>query len=239
MGFWKKMLPPLLWKPLNEIRKDHFPNRSVSYSGEGEDLILAKILHNVSRGFYIDIGCYHPKLNSNTYYFYRRGWNGINIDANPESIKIFNKLRPRDININIGIAENETELTYYIFNEPAVNTFSQALREEREKISWLKLLDSKKISVRPLAEVLDAAVVPPVIDFMDIDVEGLDMEVLRSNNWQKYAPRVILVEDQQTSVNSFEELETFQFLSAHGYSLLSKTFSTLIFVHRTFLKELV
>lgn len=236
MGIWKKILPSFLWEPLNEFRKDYFPNSSRSYSGEGEDLILSKIFNHKKNGFYIDIGCYHPKVNSNTYYFYKQGWSGINIDANPQSIEKFNTLRTRDININIGISEHSANLTYYMFNESAVNTFSKALFEERKKIPWLKFIGSKTVTVQPLADVLDGLNVPSSIDFMDIDVEGLDMEVLRSNNWEKYIPHVVMVEDQTTEVKSFEELETFRFLQARGYSLVSKTFSTMIFAHKDFLK---
>lgn len=238
MGVWKKILPSFLWEPLNEIRKDYFPNSSRSYAGEGEDIILSKIFGHKKNGFYIDIGCYHPKVNSNTYYFYKQGWNGINIDANPQSIKKFDTLRTRDINVNIGIAERSTELMYYMFNESAVNTFSQSLFEERKKISWLKHIGSQKIPVQPLSNVLERLNIPSVIDFMDIDVEGLDMEVLRSNDWKKYVPHVVMVEDQTTEVKSFEELETYQFLTARGYALVSKTFSTLIFAQKDFLKTI-
>jgi hypothetical protein len=72
-----------------------------SWSQEGEDLILARIFGDKPDGFYVDVGAHHPKRFSNTYYFYRRGWRGINIDAMPGSMLAFNRLRPSDINIEL------------------------------------------------------------------------------------------------------------------------------------------
>ena len=88
---------------------------NLSYSQECEDLVLKRIFEN-KIGFYVVVGAHHPKLFSNTYLFYKKGWKGINIDALPESMKLFNKMRPRDINIEIGVIEVEDELNYYVFN---------------------------------------------------------------------------------------------------------------------------
>jgi FkbM family methyltransferase len=236
MGFWKAFLPQVIWNPLNEFRRDYFPNCQKSYSGEGEDLILLKIFGRKLNGFYIDVGCYHPKINSNTYALYKIGWRGINIDANPQSIKKFEHFRKDDININMGIANQRNTMAYYTFNEPAVNTFSQTMFEERRSIPWLKYLGEKSIPVEPLREVLSRVDTPDTIDILDVDVEGFDMEVLISNDWSRYVPRVVLVEDQYLDVKSYEELETYKFLVPKGYSLLAKTLSTLIFIHRDHLQ---
>ncbi|HIB94217.1 MAG TPA: SAM-dependent methyltransferase, partial [Candidatus Lambdaproteobacteria bacterium] len=101
------------------------------FSQEGEDVILRRIFEDQKNGFYIDIGAHHPKRFSNTYYFYDRGWEGINIDATPGSMKIFQKFRPRDINLEIAISEKEQQLTYFMFNEPALNSFSKSLSDKR------------------------------------------------------------------------------------------------------------
>lgn len=236
MGFWKSLLPQVIWNPLNQIRMDYFPNVQKSYSGEGEDLILLKIFSGKSNGFYIDVGCYHPKINSNTYALYKKGWRGINIDANPQSINKFNVFRKDDININIGIANQRNTMVYYTFNEPAVNTLSKTMFEERKSLPWLKYLGQKSIPVEPLRDVLSQIDIPDTIDILDVDVEGYDMEVLKSNDWSRYVPLVILVEDQDLNVQSYEELETYRFLVPKGYSLLAKTLSTLIFIHRNHLQ---
>ena len=237
MGYWKNILPNKLWIPLENIRRDYFPNRMKSYSGEGEDLILAKLFDGKKNGFFIDVGCYHPKINSNTYYFYKKGWSGINIDANPESILKFNRFRKRDVNINAGISQSQNSLIYYQFSESAVNTFSKELCEERKKISWLKFIGSTEIKTISLAEVLKKQNIKTEINFLDIDVEGLDLEVLKSNDWDLFKPNVILVEDQNTKAKSFEELDIFKYLSQLNYKLVAKTFSTLIFAHNNFLNK--
>ena len=76
------------------------------YSQFGEDVVLRVLVGDLKKpGFYVDVGAYHPKHLSNTYYFYKKGWRGINIDPNPKSIKLFNLLRPSDINLNVAIAD--------------------------------------------------------------------------------------------------------------------------------------
>jgi len=78
------------------------------YSQFGEDAVLRVLVNSGERpGFYVDVGAYHPKHLSNTYFFYKKGWRGINIDPNPRSIKLFNLLRPTDINLNVAIANGE------------------------------------------------------------------------------------------------------------------------------------
>ena len=81
------------------FRKDPNMLPNICYSQNGEDLILNRFLENKKNGFYIDIGAHHPIRFSNTYLFYKKGWRGINIDAMPGSMDLFNKIRSRDINI--------------------------------------------------------------------------------------------------------------------------------------------
>ncbi|MCX2716544.1 hypothetical protein OQH61_02215 [Helicobacter sp. MIT 21-1697] len=103
----KKILPHkaqyllLYYKNLYITR---FQNKS--YAQQGEDLILQEMLNNIQYGFYVDVGAHHPFRFSNTYLFYQKGWKGINIDAMPNSMKLFSRFRPRDINIECGIALN-------------------------------------------------------------------------------------------------------------------------------------
>ena len=74
-----------------------------SYSQDGEDMVLRKIFKNQKMGFYVDIGAHHPKRFSNTHLLYKKGWKGINIDATPGSMKLFNQLCPRDTNLELGV----------------------------------------------------------------------------------------------------------------------------------------
>jgi FkbM family methyltransferase len=167
-----------------------------SWSQEGEDLILSRYFENKkTTGFFVDVGAHHPLRFSNTYKFYKRGWHGINIDAMPGSMDLFNSLRPRDINIEKAVSDSKQILTYYGFNEPALNGFSKEITKHRDGQANNKIIFTKDIETSTLEEILDEYMPKEVaIDFMSIDVEGLDFSVLRSNDFVKYRPMVILIE---------------------------------------------
>ena len=117
------------------------PNRC--YGQDGEDLILNRLLDGQMQGFYVDVGAHHPIRFSNTYLFYERGWTGINIDAMPGSMKKFRKLRPRDINVECGVASSSGKLTFHRFNEPALNTFDDVEAANKNKPPY-HLIDTVK-----------------------------------------------------------------------------------------------
>jgi len=228
MGFFKNLLPSFIFSPINEIKRDYFGQPKKTYAGEGEDLILEKLLSGQNKGFYVDVGCYHPIVGSNTHKFYKKGWTGVNIDPDPTTIKKFNKFRKGDINLNCGISEDGRALTYYSFKESAINSFSEEFYQDRLN-AGAEFLGKEMIKTITLKEVFDSYLNGQTIDFLDIDAEGLDVEVLKSNDWSKYKPRIILVEDQNMEANSFEDLDTFKFLSPLGYKLIAKTYSTAFF----------
>lgn len=203
-----------------------------SFSQDGEDMILRSMFDDMGgrdRGFYIDIGALHPFRFSNTAYYYEIGWNGINIEPTPTAIELFNQYRERDINLNIGIGEKNEELTFYCFDEPALNSFSRELSEDRNRNTGYNIIKTIPVKVYPLDEVLDKYLPQnQKIDFLSIDVEGLDMAVLRSNNWEKYRPEIILAEDI-IEITNLSVSEVYTFLTGQGYSLKAKTERTLIF----------
>lgn len=205
-----------------------------SYSQDGEDMILKSFYENKKgyKGFYVDVGAHHPVRYSNTYFFYNRGWKGINVEPTPTAIRPFKILRSRDINLNVGVGSKRDSLTFYCFNEPALNTFSEELAlEVDKKDNKYRITKRVKVEVLPLSEILKNHLPPGVkIDFMTVDVEGLDLEVLRSNDWNKYSPEYLMVEGHI----DFEELvkyDIYQFLTEKNYKLVAKTFRTLIFKH--------
>jgi len=128
----KLLLPERVYKKLAELKNAYIPTSLKSYSQEGEDLILLRIFEKKRIGFYVDVGAHHPFRFSNTYRFYLRGWRGINIDPMPGSMRLFNKFRKRDINLELAVGENEDTLIYYMFNEPALNTFDEGLAKTRD-----------------------------------------------------------------------------------------------------------
>ncbi|RZK27237.1 MAG: FkbM family methyltransferase [Flavobacterium sp.] len=203
--------------------------RNISYSQEGEDLILARIFGEKKNGRFVDVGAHHPKKYSNTYKFYLSGWRGINIDAMPGSMISFQKYRPEDINIEAGVACNKGELTYYIFNEPALNTFDKVEAGKKDGKNGYTILRKIKVNVLPLAEILDQYLAPTdPIDFLTIDVEGLDFEVIQSNNWNVYRPKVVLIEELR-NIQGENNNKISAFLVEKGYELIAKTYNTLIF----------
>jgi len=182
------------------------------------------------KGFFVDVGAHHPYRFSNTLHFYQKGWRGINIEPTPGAIKAFNTFRSKDINLNIGISDHQGKLTFYCFNEPALNGFSKELSEERNNTSKkYKIIKEVDVETYPLSDILDKYVpAGQKIDFLTIDVEGLDLMVLQSNNWDKYKPSYILVEDKIDFTN-LSDSEVYRYLDERGYKMVAKTLRTLFF----------
>ena len=216
------------------VTKDYFKYLNISFSQEGEDLFLKRYFGDQPNGFYIDIGAHHPKRFSNTFVFYQKGWSGINVDPLPNVMRLFRKERPRDINLELGISQMAGKLKYYMFNEPALNTFSADEANKKNGFRNYKIIDTKFIDTLPLSKVLtDYLPANQIIDFLTVDVEGLDLEVIRSNDWEKFRPRLVLVEDlKRGSLDEIQDNQVYLKMSEIGYALIGKTFNTLIFEDR-------
>lgn len=203
-----------------------------SYSQEGEDMIYRSCFENRKhyKGFYIDVGAHHPYRFSNTVHFYQNGWRGINIEPTPGALKLFNLFRRRDINLNIGIDSTPGILPFYCFNEPALNSFDKEISTTRAASnSKYKITNVINIKTMPLEQVL-ATHLPEgqTIDFLNIDAEGFDLEVLKSNNWNKYIPLFIMVETG-IDIQNLEGSEIYNYLSTRNYELVAKTNRTSFF----------
>lgn len=219
-----------------------------SYSQSGEDVVVDAILNRKKSGYYIDIGAYHPKVFSNTYMFYKRGWRGICVDANPTLGWMYKLVRPRDVFVNCGIADIPVRLAqkscsdptalrlrgplprdfvsmsapsyleYFVFDEEAANTFSVKQKEENVK-AGRKLLKMIPVPLMDINELLEKHVPKgKIIDLLSIDVEGMDGELLMSMNWKKYRPKVVIVEDKE--VRKFLEKLGYEMVGMTGYSMI-------------------
>jgi len=201
-----------------------------SYSQDGEDMVLRKIFKNQKMGFYVDIGAHHPKRFSNTHLLYKKGWKGINVDATPGSMKLFNQLRPRDVNLELGVGTKEELLNYYIFNESALNSFSKELSELRNNQQSEHFIKQViKVNVKPLYKVLDTYLNNHKIDFLNIDVEGMDLDVLNSNDWSKYRPKFVIIEMLKSNLSDMDKEPIFQLMKKQNYAIFSKQVNTVFF----------
>lgn len=171
-----------------------------SFSQNGEDLTLDKLLGHKKKGTYIDIGAYDPYRFSNTMRFYERGWRGINIEPDSERFKHFTLKRPRDINLNVGIANKKGSLTYFVMDPPTLSTFVEAQAKEYVQKGFL-IKEKKKISVIPLRDVLFKYIGKKRIDFLSLDVEGFEMSVLQSNDWKRFRPKFLCIETAVSEKN--------------------------------------
>jgi len=216
----------ILWKELREkyYKSKIFYNAYVksaftnSFAQYGEDKIIDKLLNNKKTGFYIDIGSNHPDKLSNTKRFYQKGWSGINIELNPISFNAFEK-RSRDINLNIGIGGRGNQvLEFYCFDADTLSTFSEEAKDEYIAHGY-RLIDQVKVKVESLENIYENYCQDKQIDFISIDVEGFEMEVLKSNDWKRYKPTLIILESNGSIDNPNVLYNHVDFLRPLGYKL--------------------
>jgi len=200
-----------------------------SFAQEGEDLILARIFADQARGTYVDVGAHHPRRFSNTYMLYRRGWHGVNIDAAPGSMASFRIQRPRDLNLEIGVAETAETRDFFVFDEPALNTFDAERAKALDKPPY-KIVSVHRVKCQPLAAILREHAVGSV-DLLTIDAEGYDYQVLTTFDWDGARPRVVLTEQFSRDLVALLESKTHRFMTERGYHIIAKTFNSVVYVN--------
>ena len=163
-------------------------NYQISYSENHEDIILAGFFNKNIQGFYVDVGANHPEDKSITKLFYDMGWHGINIEPIPRLYELFEKQRSRDINLNIGVSDQSGILTFrdYINNDK-ISSFIINKNYNNQKYK------NYSVQVKPLKQIFIENNVRK-INFLNIDVEGYEYEVLSGNNWSIYRPQVICID---------------------------------------------
>ncbi len=218
-----------LWAKLK-----HIWYYKMSFSLEGEDILLSMLFNGKNKGFFVDVGANHPFKISNTFYFYQLGWRGINIDPNPGCMELFQKVRPGDINVQAAISDLKREAVYNIFDAGELNHIDGTkTKEEMEDLfaRGYKLIEQRKVNTETLTDVLDKYAGNGVeIDFVSIDVEGSEINVLNSLDWRKYRPKIVLVENSGLcSIEEIKNSDVYGFLSGRKYQLFAKTYYNLIF----------
>ena len=189
-----------LWNIIKEKDKvQEELSKYESYSQCGEDKIIEFLLSYMGEKnigvSYLDIGCNDYKNLSNSYALYRKGVRGVLIDANPiyiDEIKIY---RPEDIVLNCGIgAKNSEKMKFYILNTPGLDSFNlESIEEAKRQTPWIEIVDEIEVPVYTLDEIYKKyfASVPTIVS---LDVEGLEMDILKSTNFEKYRPYIFIIE---------------------------------------------
>jgi FkbM family methyltransferase len=202
------------------------------YSNWGLDIMADHFFKNKEKGIYIDVGCHHPFLNNNTYRLYKRGWNGINIDLDFNSIEMFNYFRKFDLNIQAAISDEEVESDLFFFhNRSAVNTLSKDTGYKAKKII--------KVDTKILNNIIEnSKYKDEEIDFLSIDVEGFELNVIKGFNLKKYKPKLIILEfiDQRIKefylgeINNVLNSKIYKYMIENDYKLVNWIHDDLIFV---------
>jgi FkbM family methyltransferase len=185
--------------------------RELSFSQFGEDLALLHHFREVPTGFFVDVGALHPFFASNTAALSRRGWRGINLEPVPEALARIARARPRDLNLPYAVSDTPGRFDFVsndLFSGMAGAQYpwTDPARDPARTIS---------VEARRLDDLLDEYLpAGQHIDLLCVDCEGYDFEVIRSNDWGRYRPSVVLVERHG---NVPAERDPVQLLRQHGY----------------------
>ena len=210
----------------------------LAYSHWGIDLIITKLLNSKNKGIYIDVGCHHPFLNNHSYLLYKSGWEGINIDIDYNSIDMFNFFRKSDVNIQTAVTDHKGEVDLFFYhNRAAKNTISKEFGSDAK--------EQKKINSDTLNNIIENSKFKnSKIDFVSIDVEGNEMNVLNGFNLKKYKPKLILLEFilpnkkefYEKDINEITNSKVYNFLIKNEYKLINWNHDDLLFMRLDYSK---
>ena len=221
------------------LLKKKYSSYKKTYSFGGCDLIINYIFNNIQKGFYVDIGCQNPISNNNTYLLFKRGWHGLNIDLDQKNIDLFNISRPNDINLCSAISSDvDIKNLYYYHDGSPINSLSPSLSIYKNDKPIIK-----KINTETLGNILKSYSINS-FDYLNIDVEGHEMEVLKNFDIQHFKPKVVSVEYLDLNLkklefknNNFQTIidsELYNYFIKNKYYFVNWLHSDLIFVHNDF-----
>ena len=188
-------------------------NRKGNYFGEfGEDILINRFFRKKNNGFYVDIGCYHPTKGSLTYYLYKKGWRGLNVDLSKVSIDLFKLARPKDYNIHAAVADFDGET--HFFENGMINQ-QNTLENNGANLKKIKIIAFK---LQTLLEKLNIK----HIDFLNVDVEGSDYKVISSLDLNKIRPKMICIEENKYDIKDIINDAIQSFMNSNDYFLFSR-----------------
>ena len=203
------------------IKNRYFISKK-SYSMNEEDVFVSNFFKLKNKGFYVDVGAYHPLEINNTCLLYKKGWKGINIDINKLSIDYFNFLRPNDINMNIAISnKKKNEFFYYQKEKSPLNTLNL---KHANRVFGKNKYKKRKILTNNLTTVLNNTKYKnKKIDFLNVDIEGLDLNALKGLDFKTYRPKLICIEIPNyvsPSIDLIKKQKIYKFLNKKKYKLV-------------------
>ena len=211
------------------IRHKCFISRK-HYSQWGEDLAINKYFQSQKKGFYFDIGCYHPFTLNNTLLLHKKGWHGINIDINPTSIDLFNISRPNDTNICTTIDDKKRQFKMF-FDGPfsSVNTLNKSFYDEA-KSTYFKNKKILTVQSKTIDEIIRMSGHHGPIDFINIDVEGSDFDILKQLNLGKFKVKLVAIETHHVDGSKVKNLNSIvNYLNSNNFSIYERIGPTSIY----------
>lgn len=188
----------------------------ISYSSLNEDVVLDRVFGKIKNGFFIDIGANHPNVGSVTKHFSDLGWNGINVEPDPIVLECLKIHRPRDVNVGLGISATCGEkIFYHIVENNGLSTFDAKIAQ-RHKENGFKVLE-EKIKTITLVELVNQYVGNRIVEFLKIDVEGHEHEVISGGDFTTFRPRVLVIESTIPGTNTLSHETWEPFLLKSGY----------------------
>ena len=195
---------------------------SFHYGEFAEDVFVDRIFRKVKKGTYVDVGCYHPFKGSLTFRLFNRGWNGINIDISKTSIDLFKISRNKDTNLNLAITDYDGDVFYYE-NSP-INQQNSIIKSSDQQ-SKIKIKCNKLTTVLIENKINN-------FDYLNIDVEGAELNVIRGLNFDKFSPKLISVENNNLLIKDYMESEVFKILTNNDYVFINKIGVTNFFIKK-------
>lgn len=195
------------------------------YSQFAEDIAIKRLFDDAAPGFFVDVGCYHPKKYNNTWQLYLDGWRGINIDIDPIKIEGFDIIRPNDVNIACAVSNNEGEVVYY-----SNGFYSLSVSMDKDFVAGKKKYREKKTRAYRLTTLIDNTLYKDrQIDLLSVDAEGYDIEVLKSLDFIRYNPKVVVTEAHFSTLDDLKLSPQYKFLVDKGYSMVGWSGLSLVF----------
>ena len=219
------------------LLKKKINSRKTSYSFGTIDLLINYHFKKKKKGIYVDVGCQHPVSNNNTYMLYKKGWSGVNIDLDKKNIDLFNLERKKDFNITAAVSSgNYKKKLFFYHDKSAINTIEKKISQYQSA----KVNQVRSIFTKTLNQILKDTKIKK-IDYLSIDVEGHEHEVLKGFNIKKFSPDIVTVEYLDLSMRRLEfknnnitkilNSNIYKYMKKNNYSFINWNHADLVFVN--------